>query len=128
MFYRFSSGILRKKFYQVGLFENYALDNLTVGRGCINIVEYLLYRVFVLKNIMNPFKVTRFMWEPKGNKLCALHGESSRVSCSIYNVERGKVSTLVTIPDLRSIDCIFWSPAGQYCPRLQNIYRSKKDC
>jgi uncharacterized protein with WD repeat len=26
---------------------------------------------------------------------------------------------MVTIPELRSIDCIFWSPAGQYCVLAQ---------
>lgn len=63
--------------------------------------------------------VTRFMWEPKGHRLCALHGEPNRVSCSIYNIIKGKVTVMVTIPDLRSIDCIFWSPAGQYCVLAQ---------
>ncbi|CBY35911.1 unnamed protein product [Oikopleura dioica] len=71
--------------------------------------------------------VTRFMWEPKGNKLCTLHGEPGRVNCTIYNVVQGKVTALVTIPDLRSIDCIFWSPAGQYCvlAQLLNLQQNK---
>ena len=71
--------------------------------------------------------VTRFMWEPKGNKLCTLHGETGRVNCTIYNVVQGKVAALVTIPDLRSIDCIFWSPAGQYyvLAQLLNLQQNK---
>lgn len=63
--------------------------------------------------------VTRFMWEPKGNRLCALHGEMLKISCSLYDVKQGKVTLMVTIPDLRSIDCIFWSPAGRYCVLAQ---------
>lgn len=70
--------------------------------------------------------VTRFMWEPKGNRLCALHGEPNRVSCSIYNIIQGKVTVMVTIPDLRSIDCIFWSPAGQYCVLAQLLNLQQK--
>ena len=70
--------------------------------------------------------VTRFQWEPKGNRLCALHGEPNKVSCSLFDVQKGKVTLMVTIPDLRSIDCIFWSPAGRYCVvaqlyNLQNV-------
>jgi len=70
--------------------------------------------------------VTRFMWEPKGNRLCALHGEPNRVSCSIYNIIQGKVTVMVTIPELRSIDCIFWSPAGQYCVLAQLLNLQQK--
>jgi len=35
---------------------------------------------------------------------------------------------MVTIPDLRSIDCIFWSPAGQYCvlAQLLNLSTGQK--
>merc|ERR1711868_186753 len=58
--------------------------------------------------------VTLFMWEPKGNRLCTLHGEPGRVACTLYNVVQRKVTPQITIPDLRSIDCIFWSPVGQY--------------
>ena len=71
--------------------------------------------------------VTRFMWEPKGNRLCALHGEPGRVACTLYNVVQRKVTPQITIPDLRSIDCIFWSPVGQYCVLAQLLNLQQKN-
>ena len=34
---------------------------------------------------------------------------------------------MVTIPELRSIDCIFWSPAGRYCV-LAQLYNLQQVC
>lgn len=38
--------------------------------------------------------VTRFMWEPKGNRLCALHGEANKISCSLFDVKQVKLRLL----------------------------------
>ena len=42
-------------------------------------------------------------------------------------VLQGKVTLMVTIPELRSIDCIFWSPAGRYCV-LAQLYNLQQVC
>lgn len=38
-----------------------------------------------------------------------------------------KVTPQITIPDLRSIDCIFWSPVGQYCVLAQLLNLQQKN-
>eukprot|EP00794_Sanderia_malayensis_P008994 gene8994-9955_t len=57
-----------------------------------------------------------FEWEPNGSKFVVIHGESSRISASFYNIEEGdigKVAHLKTF-ERKQLNCIFWSPIGQF--------------
>ena len=42
-----------------------------------------------------PETISAFAWEPTGNRFAFLHGESPRIGCSVYNIEKaGKVEKL----------------------------------
>lgn len=75
--------------------------------------KVIAYESFPLKDTgVGP--ILNFAWEPCGNKFALLHGEATRTSANIYQVQSGKV-TLVKSLDNIPCNSIYWNPRGQFC-------------
>ncbi|EDO38554.1 predicted protein, partial [Nematostella vectensis] len=59
--------------------------------------------------------IISFAWEPGGSKFCVLHGDSSRISASFYNMEKQGSVDLQKTYEKRQANTISWSPNGQFC-------------
>ncbi|XP_074648217.1 eukaryotic translation initiation factor 3 subunit B-like [Tubulanus polymorphus] len=58
--------------------------------------------------------IIAFAWEPTGHKFSFIHGESTRISVSFYQVRpAGRVDLIKTF-EKRQVNHIFWSPMGQF--------------
>jgi translation initiation factor 3 subunit B len=64
--------------------------------------------------------ITAFLWEPHGDQLAIIHGDSPKISVSFYKVETaakahelGKIVCRKTL-EKKAVNALFWSPAGQY--------------
>ncbi|OXU26201.1 hypothetical protein TSAR_010084 [Trichomalopsis sarcophagae] len=55
-----------------------------------------------------------FAWEPVGNKFAIIHGETSSVNVSFYEVRCGHRPTLLKKLEKKACNHLFWSPSGQF--------------
>ncbi|CAH1273290.1 EIF3B [Branchiostoma lanceolatum] len=82
-----------------GLFYNLELFRMREKQIPVDVVE--------VKEVVNAFA-----WEPNGEKFVVLHGESPRISASIYKMSN-KVELLKCM-EKKQANHLFWSPQGQF--------------
>ncbi|EFA76381.1 RNA-binding region RNP-1 domain-containing protein [Heterostelium album PN500] len=69
---------------------------------------------FPIENFEVPSITKAFAWEPRGKKLCIIHGEHRQdMTVSFFEVQKNKVALLSKL-ERRKLNSVFWSPRGTY--------------
>eukprot|EP01133_Synstelium_polycarpum_P006916 gene6916-8042_t len=95
------------------------IDKLTkLKKGAPIVSNFELFRLHEAKIPIENFEIANtikaFAWEPRGKKLCIIHGEHRHdMTVSFYEVQKLKVALLSKL-ERRKLNTIYWSPRGTY--------------
>eukprot|EP01132_Coremiostelium_polycephalum_P008620 gene8620-10610_t len=95
------------------------VDKAQKSKKAVQTTSFELFRThepnIPIENFEVQHPIKAFAWEPRGKKMCIIHGEMKmNMSVSFYEVGKLKVKLLAKPLENRKLNTIFWSPRGQY--------------